>query len=90
MHQLRSVSPICQDFLKLKKVISNVVRYCAILKNEGWFKPKIETFIRNDVKDENLDYIRIVPKIETLDRNSSYIFLFLIVDPMRIRLYESL
>ena len=53
-------------------------------------KPKLMTFIRNDVKDENLDYIRIVPKIETLDRNSSYIFLFLIVDPMRIRLYESL
>ena len=28
--------------------------------------------------------------MDTLERNSSYIFLFLIVDPIRIRRYESL
>ena len=32
----------------------------------------------------------LLPRIETFDKNSSYIFLFLIVDPMRIRLQESL
>ena len=30
-----------------------------------------------------------LPKIETFERNSSYIFLFLIVDPIKIRRYES-
>ena len=32
----------------------------------------------------------VLPKIDTLARNSSYIFLFLIVDPMRILRQESL
>ena len=30
-----------------------------------------------------------LPKIDTFERNSSYIFRFLIVDPIRIRRYES-
>lgn len=34
--------------------------------------------------------IRYSPRMDTLDKNSSYIFRFLIVEPMRIRLYESL
>ena len=31
-----------------------------------------------------LEEYLVLPKIDTLARNSSYIFLFLIVDPMRI------
>ena len=42
-------------------------------------------FHKDDLSMKN----QLLPKMETFERNSSYIFRFLIVDPMRIRRYES-